>query len=277
VSLVFQPAEEGGGGGERMVQEGALNGTVLGPPIRAMFGLHGWPNLALGCVTTRPGPMLAAADMFQITVRGTGGHAAFPHRGADAVLAGAAIVTEIQQIVARNVDPLDSMVISVTTFHGGTAHNIIPAQIALSGTVRTLSAATQALAQRRLHEVVTGVAAAHGCDATLDYNAGYPVTCNDPEAVETFRAAARRAVGDASVQTLAAPVMGAEDFAYYGRAVPACFFFLGLRPPAAPSVPQLHQAEFDFNDDAIATGVEMFCELAMSDTATKRRSDEGKS
>jgi amidohydrolase len=267
VTFVFQPAEEGGAGGKRMVEEGCLNGSVLGPPIENMFGLHGWPHLPLGVVASRPGPMLAAADMFEITVRGTGCHAAYPQVGRDPIVAGAAIVSAAQQIASRNVGPLDSVVVSITQFHAGTTHNIIPQEVKLSGTVRTLLPETQKLAQQRLHEIATHIAEAHGCEATLDYHIGYPVTRNDPGAVETFFATARAAIGDESVQLMPDPVMGGEDFSFYCHAVPSCFFALGLIPHGEMSMPDLHQPTFDFNDDAIPLGIELFCRLAMRPVA----------
>ncbi|MHC4948590.1 MAG: M20 metallopeptidase family protein [Planctomycetota bacterium] len=262
VTFVFQPAEEGGGGGRRMVEDGCLHGSIVGPPVETMFGLHGWPTLALGHVATRPGPMLAAADRFDVTVRGTGCHAAYPHVGRDPVLAGAAIVQAVQQIAARNVGPLDSIVVSVTQFHGGTTHNIIPGEVHLTGTVRTLLPETQDLARERLRLVVRNVAAAHGCDAELEYHVGYPVTLNHPDAVEAFRAEAGAALGPDRVAALDHPVMGGEDFAFYGQVVPACFFALGLIPPGRDRMPDLHQPDFDFNDDAIPTGIEVFVRLA---------------
>lgn len=263
VTFVFQPAEEGGAGGKRMVEEGCLNGSVIGPSIENVFGLHGWPHLPLGFVSSRPGPMLAAADMFEITVRGTGCHAAYPHVGRDPILAGAAIVSAAQQICSRNVGPLDSVVVSITQFHAGTTHNIIPQEVRISGTVRTLLPETQQLAHQRLHEIATHTAQAHGCEATLDYHFGYPVTRNDPAAVETFFDIARSAIGDERVQVMPDPVMGGEDFSFYCQHVPSCFFALGLIPHGQSAMPDLHQPTFDFNDDAIPLGIELFCRLAL--------------
>ncbi|TVQ53109.1 MAG: amidohydrolase [Phycisphaerales bacterium] len=267
VSFIFQPAEEGGAGGKRMVEEGCLNGSRLGPSVESIFGLHGWPHLPLGQVSTRPGPMLAAADMFELRIRGTGCHAAYPHVGHDPIVAGAAVVSAAQQIASRNVGPLDSVVVSITQFHAGTTHNIIPEEVLLTGTVRTLSPETQQLAQERLHEIATNIAAAHGCEAHLDYHVGYPVTRNDPKAVQTFEEIARPVMGADNVVPMEHPVMGGEDFSFYGQAVPACFFALGLIPDGQTSMPDLHQPTFDFNDDALAIGIELFCRLAMRPVA----------
>lgn len=263
VTFVFQPAEEGGAGGRRMVEDGCLNGSVLGPPVENMFGLHGWPLESLGIMSTRTGPILAAADMWDITVSGHGAHAAMPHLGRDPVVAGSAIVTALQSIVSRNVAPLDSAVISVTSFQGGTTHNVIPERIRLKGTVRTLSAATKQAVVERFHTVVAQVAAAHGCTAEVHYQDGYPITYNSEEAVEIFERTARDAFGEDRVIEEPAPHMGGEDFSFYSHEVPSCFFFLGLRPLNVERVPHLHEPTFDFNDDALATGIEAFCRLAL--------------
>jgi len=263
VVFVFQPAEEGGGGGRRMVEDGCLTGAKTGCAVEEMYGLHGWPDLALGSVGTRPGPLLAAADRFRITVRGQGAHAAYPHYGHDPIIAGAEIVSALQTIVSRNTDPLDACVVSVTQFHSGTTHNIIPGEARIEGTVRTLSEEVQDHAKDRIEEIAKHIAAAHNCRSEAEYIYGYPVTLNDPHAVETFEREARALLGDESVVAITRPVMGAEDFSYYCDQVPSCFFFLGLKPAGAKSVPKLHEPTFNFNDDAIATGVELFCSLAL--------------
>ncbi len=263
VTFVFQPAEEGGAGAEKMIRDGCLDGRVLGPPIKEMFGLHGWPRIPLGKVGSRPGPMLAAADSFDITVTGVGGHAAWPQIGHDPVVAGAAVVNALQTIASRNVSALESVVVSVTRFQAGTAYNIIPDQATLAGTVRTLTPAVQEQAERRIDEIATGVAEAYGCRATVAYVRGYPATVNDLGKVEVFRSVAADAFGTEQVVEIEQPVMGGEDFAYYAQKVPACFFVLGLIPEGAEVVPDLHQPLFNFNDDAIEQGIEMFCRLAL--------------
>jgi len=263
VSFVFQPAEEGGAGAAKMIDDGCLSGKLLGPPIDHMFGLHGWPRLPLGVVGSRVGPLLAASDRFDIKVRGIGAHAAFPHASRDPVVAAAAIVTALQTIASRNVDPLDSIVISITMIHTGTAYNVIPTEAIISGTVRTLLPATLQLAQRRLQEISEGVAHGHGCSAELEYRLGYPVMHNNGEMVGVFNSVAKQTLGEQRVVNLPSPVMGGEDFAFYSQIVPSCFFVLGLIPQGKQSMPDLHQPDFNFNDDAIATGVEMFCRLAL--------------
>jgi amidohydrolase len=263
VSFVFQPAEEGGAGAAKMIADGCLDGSLLGSPIDHMFGLHCWPRLPLGVVGTRHGPLLAASDRFEISVRGVGSHAAFPHASRDPIVAAAAIVTALQTIASRNVDPLDSIVVSITMLHAGTAFNVIPPEAKISGTVRWLLPQTMQLAQRRLKDISESVAAGFGCTAQLDYHLNYPVTLNHPEMVDVFNSVAEQTLMQDQVVEIPQPVMGGEDFSFYGQRVPSCFFVLGLIPPGRDAMPDLHQPDFDFNDDAIATGVEMFCRLAL--------------
>ena len=262
VTFVFQPAEEGGAGAEKMIADGCLDGSVLGAPVAEMFGLHGWPRIPLGVVGSRPGALLAAADSFDLVVKGQACHAAWPHVGRDPIAAAAAVVTALQTIASRNTAPLDPLVISVTRFQAGTTYNIIPGEAQLAGTVRTLTTDVQRLVERRMKEIAEGVAKAHGCKAKLDYRRGYPPTVNDPAAVDVFRRTAAEALGPERVIELEQPVMGGEDFAFYGQVVPSCFFVLGMAPGGDP-MPELHQPTFDFNDDAIPTGVEVFCRLAL--------------
>jgi amidohydrolase len=263
VAFFFQPAEEGGAGAQKMIDDGCLHGKVLGPPVREMFGLHGWPRLPQGVVATKPGPLLAASDRFDITVKGVGAHAAFPHASRDPVVAAAAIVSALQTIASRNIGPLESVVVSVTMVHAGSAYNVIPSLAKIGGTVRWLTPQVLDIALRRLNEIATAVAKAYGCEATLDYRTGYPVTLNDPGAVDTFNRVAIQSIGEQRVLTLPQPVMGGEDFSFYCHHVPSCFFVLGLIPPGKQSMPDLHQPDFNFNDDAIPLGVEMFCRLAL--------------
>jgi amidohydrolase len=242
-----------------MIEDGCLTGTTIGQPVEHMFGLHGWPQLDLGLVATRVGPLLAAADMFNLTITGTGGHAAFPHLVRDPVVAGSAIVTALQHLVSRNIDPVDSAVISTTQFHAGTTYNIIENIATLNGTVRTLREETRQMLKQRMPEVINGIASAYGCTAEFEYVEGYPPTVNHEEAVALFNGIA---IGADRVLDVPAPFMGAEDFSFYGQQVPACFFILGLNPVGG-AMPGLHQPTFDFNDEAIPLGIELFCRLAL--------------
>ncbi|CAG1001824.1 amidohydrolase [Phycisphaerales bacterium] len=265
VTLVFQPAEEGGGGGDLMCREGVLGGKGvggLGEPVGRIYGLHGWPTIEVGKVATRPGPLLASTDDFVVTVNGVQSHGAYPHFGNDPIVASAHIITALQTIASRNVGPLDSVVVTVGQINAGTANNIIPETVTFIGTVRTLNADTRALAKRRFYEIVEGTAHSLGCEAVIDWHEGYPITENEPEATERFFGVARGALGADRVELVESATMGGEDFSYYGRHVPACFFFLGLRPRGAKGYPTLHQPDFDFNDEALPVGIEMMCELA---------------
>ncbi len=268
VTFVFQPAEEGGAGAERLCDEGALLGAKgggVGPPVGRIFGLHGWPQIDLGIVATRPGPLMASTDEVVITIRGTQAHGAYPHLGNDPIVCAAHVVTALQTIASRNTSPQDAVVVTVGVIQGGTASNIIPQTVRLEATVRALRTEVRAATKQRLFQVVEGVASGLGCKAEINWEEGYPTTVNDGPLTERFFAAARDALGPERVATLDQATMGAEDFSYYGRHVPACFFFLGLRPGGAPAYPTLHQPDFDFNDDAMPTGIEMFCRLATAE------------
>jgi amidohydrolase len=257
VLFIFQPAEEGGAGGKKMCEDGVLEGRVLGRPADRIFGLHGYPGLHVGEVSSRPGVMMASADTIRITVHGKGGHAAMPHTGIDPIVVASHIVTAAQAIASRNADPLDSLVITFAQFNAGTAHNIIPEYAEIVGTVRTLRPETREMAERRLREMVEGIAAAHGAKAALEYDHGYPAVYNDFDLVQVFD----NSVGE-RVMAPPPPVMGGEDFSFYGQHVPACFYWLGLMPDRECSYANLHAPEFDFNDAAIPVGVRAMCRLA---------------
>ena len=251
VKFLFQPAEEGGAGGRGMCEEGALDD----PPVAAIFGLHGWPELRQGQVGLKAGPLLASSDRLHIDVRGVGAHAAFPHQGVDTVLVAAHIVIALQSIAARNTDPLDSVVVTIAQAHGGTADNIIPGEVALSGTVRTLNTETRQRTFERIRQIAAATASAFGASAETIIHEGTPVLENDPRATSYLRDVVATA---AEVQIVdVAPVMGGEDFAFYAERVPSAFFFLGVRPADRSDYPRLHQPDYDFADGAIAHGVAM--------------------
>ncbi|MFN8422399.1 MAG: amidohydrolase [Anaerolineae bacterium] len=262
VTFLFQPAEEGGAGGRRMVEDGAL-APVEGAPVRVVYGLHGWPDVPVGHIATRTGPLMAACSRFDIAVTGQGGHAAQPDRTRDPVLAAAHIVTAFQSVVSRNVAPDDAAVVTVAAIHGGSAFNLVPDRVELSGTIRAFDDAVFAHLTARIDAVATGVAAAMGCAASVRWGDVYPTTVNDAGATARLVAIARAALGSDRVDDAFPPTTTAEDFAYYGHEAPACFFFLGVRDPSAAAWPQLHQADYDFNDDAIAWGVELMVRLAL--------------
>ena len=264
VVFVFQPAEENGAGGRRMVAEGCLDGRAGAPVVGEIYGLHGWPPLDLGLVATRPGPMLAAVDTFDIVVRGKGSHAAFPHLGRDAELAAAATGVALQQIAARRFDPVEPFVLSATRLEGGTAYNVLPMEARIGGTFRTLDDDVRRAAGELIRQVAVDTARAHGCEADVALTEGYPITANDPAATARFMQVAARSLSAERVGVMPRPVMGGEDFSYYGHHVPACFFVLGLHEPGTPPMAGLHHPAFDFNDAALATGIELFCALAVA-------------
>jgi len=264
VLFVFQPAEEGGAGGQKLCLEGALRGAIIGRPADVIFGLHGYPAAEVGHVTTRNGPLLAAASQFNIQIKGKGSHAAYPHFGIDPIVVAAHIVTALQTVASRSVNPLDSIVITIGQIVAGVAHNVIPDSAVLHGTLRALNDDTNSLGIRRIEEISANVASAFGATASVQWTGAYPVTFNNPTATDEFRSVARRVIGEQLVHEEPNPSMGGEDFSFYGQEIPASFFFLGLRPADRSTYPNLHSPEFDFNDGAIPTGVELMCELAMS-------------
>jgi amidohydrolase len=237
---------------------------LIGTKADAVYGLHGHPNHDVGHVSTRVGPLMASAAEFKIIVHGKGAHAAYPHLGVDPIVAASHIVVALQSVASRNVDPLDSVVVTIGIFEGGVAHNVIPETVRLRGTMRTLLDATYATARERVESLVRHTAEAFGAHAEVIWGENpYPVTVNHPEATERFRSVARQAIGTDYVHEEPHPSMGGEDFSYYGAVAPACFYFLGVRPRGEHSHPNLHSPRFDFNDDAIATGIELMVELAL--------------
>lgn len=263
VLFIFQPAEEGGAGGKRMCEDGVLVGDVLGKPVDFIFGLHCFPFLKVGQMASRPGPFMASADQFHITVTGKGGHAAMPHLGIDPVLAASHIVVALQSIASRNVDALDSVVVTIAEFHAGTAHNVIADSARLDGTMRTLNDATRNKTETRIRQIAESTAEAYGATATVEFVAGYPVTVNNPIATDRFKRTIAETFGE-GLRPDVLPVMGAEDFSFYGQHVPACFFWLGLLPEGQDRYPNLHTPGFDFNDEALPVGIKAMCSLALS-------------
>lgn len=255
VKLLFQPAEERGSGAREMIAEGVL----LEPDVEGIFALHAWPDLEAGQVGLRAGPMLAAVDTFVIKAQGKGGHGAHPHRCVDPVVIAARTVDALQTLISREQDPLEAAVLTVGSIHGGTAPNIIPDEVVLEGTVRTLGEAARGRAEQSLARVAQGIAAAHGGRAEVTYRRELPATVNDAGATEFLRALGRELLGEPAVVEIPHPSMGGEDFSLYLERVPGAMFRLGI----GPGRPGLHASTFDFNDDALPAGILMLAGAAV--------------
>lgn len=263
VKLLFQPAEEGGAGAAKLIDAGALDQRIGGVAVASAFGLHGWPAMKLGTVASKPNAIMASTDLFHITIQGQGSHGAAPHLSADPILAAGQIVTALQSIVSRNIDPTEPAVVSVCKLRAGDALNVIPMTSYLGGTVRVFSETTATQIHERIQQIAQQVASALGCEAEVTIERGYPPTINDPAATAYVLKIARSALGDAQVIEWDRPSMVAEDFAFYGQNVQAAFYYLGLCPTDQQTYPGLHTPTFDFNDDALPVGIRMMCELAL--------------
>ncbi len=256
VYLVFQPAEEGEGGAQAMIDDGLF----VRFPVEAVFGMHNWPGLAAGHFAVHSGAVMASADRFDIRIDGHGAHAAMPHLGADPVVAGAALVQALQTVVGRNVDPTEAAVLSVTQFHAGEAYNAIPEFAELCGTVRVFSPAVRVQAEQALRRICDGIAASFGVRIECAYRHGYPPTINTAAEAVRCAEAARAVVGEGNVATDARPSMGAEDFAYFLEHRPGAYVWIGNGPGEGGCT--LHNPNYDFNDDIISIGVAYWVELA---------------
>ncbi len=252
VVVIFQPAEEGGAGAKAMIDDGLM--TRFG--IEEVYGMHNYPGIPAGEFAIRPGPMMAAADHLSIEIEGKGGHAARPHFSIDPVLIGAQIVTQIQSIVGRNVDPLDSAVVSICLFQAGTTNNVIPQTALLRGTARSLMPDVQDLVEARIRAIVEGTARMYGATAKLTYTRSYPVTRNHADQATFAASVAREIVGDSHVDLNVLPVMGAEDFSFMLEARPGAFIFVGNGDSAG-----LHHPAYDFNDSIIPVGASYWVRL----------------
>ena len=253
VKFVFQPAEEGGGGGKVMVDEGVVE------EVSSIFALHLWPGLPFGKVATKAGPIMAAADAFEMEITGTGGHGAMPHLAADAVVIAAQVVTALQTVVSREVDPVEPAVLTVGEIGAGTAFNIIPERARLGGTVRTLNQDLRERMPGRIEALASGVAKGMRGDANLDYTFSYPVTVNDEGAAGYALGVAEDLFGAQSVQELPNPSMTAEDFSFYLEKVPGAFIWLGV----GEDVSGLHTPQFAFDEEILPRGSALLAALAL--------------
>jgi len=263
VKLFFQPAEEGGAGGKRMCDEGVLES----PKVQQIFGLHVWPMLPTGTIGSRAGTFLASAGGLEIVVSGKGGHAAMPHRAIDPVTTAAQIVVVLQTIVAREIDPLDAGVVSITTIHAGEAYNVIPPEVKMSGTIRSLTAGGMKYLQDRVRAVCEQVAAAQRCTATVSFPGhDYPPTVNDAALWEFTQGIGAELVGRENVHEIA-PNMGGEDFAYYAERVPGCFVGLGIQNPTVGSIYSVHHPKFKMDESVLPIGTALHVGFALQSLA----------
>jgi amidohydrolase len=253
VKFVFQPAEEGGGGGRVMVDEGVAD------DVASIFALHLWPGLPFGKVATKAGPIMAAADAFEMEIRGSGGHGAMPHLAADAVVIAAQVVTTLQTVVSREVDPVEPAVLTVGEIGAGTAFNIIPEKARLGGTVRTLNPDLRERMPGRIEALARGVAKGMRGDANLDYTFSYPVTVNEEAAADRVLEVAEDLFGAKSVLELPNPSMGAEDFAFFLEKLPGAFIWLGI----GEEVSGLHTPKFAFDEEVLPRGSALLAALAL--------------
>ncbi|OYU48498.1 MAG: amidohydrolase [Rhizobiales bacterium PAR1] len=260
VVVIFQPAEEGGAGGKAMVDDGMMDRWG----ISEVYGMHNMPGLAPGHFAIRPGALMAATAYYTLTIEGRGSHAAKPHEGIDPVLVGAHIITALQSIASRAIDPLKSIVVSNTVFQAGDAQNVIPQRAVLRGTVRTLDNDVRDQAEARFRAIVEGTAKMFGAEAHLDYRRGYPATVNHVKEAAFAADIARAISGEAGVDDNVAPTMGGEDFSYMLEARPGAFIFIGNGDTAG-----LHHPAYDFNDDVLPVGIQYWANVARDATARR--------
>lgn len=254
VKIIFQPAEEGPGGAKPMIEAGALEN----PDVDAVIGLHLWNNLPLGTVGVKAGPLMAATEFFHCTIHGRGGHGAIPHQTVDSVVVAAQVINAIQTIVSRNVDPIQSAVVTIGELHAGTALNVIADEARMSGTVRYFDASYGNFFEQRLHQVIGGICQANGATYTLDYQSLYPPVVNHPDIADLVRSSALAVVDvpDNIVQNC--QTMGGEDMSFFLQAVPGCYFFLGSANQDRGLAYPHHHPRFDFDESALPVGVEIF-------------------
>ncbi len=263
VYAIFQPAEEGGGGADRMVKEGLFKKF----PMDAVFGMHNWPGLPVGQFGLTRGPIMGSSNEFHITVQGRGAHAAMPHLGADPVMTAVQIAQSLQTIITRNKNPADTAVLSVTQIHTGSADNVIPTDAVVRGTVRTFSTEPLDLIEKRIGEIVMHTAAAFDMQAEYRFTRNYPPTINHPAEADLAATVLRDLVGEANVDADTVPSMGAEDFAFMLQAVPGCYVWIGAgqgdhRDSGHGMGPcMLHNGSYDFNDDLIPLGASYWVRL----------------
>ena len=270
VLLMFQPGEEGFHGAQYMLDEGLLDEATAGGPVERAVALHISTRYASGVIALRPGPIMASADRIVATVHGRGGHASTPHLSLDPIPVAAEFILALQTMVTRRVDAFDPAVVTIARISGGTTNNIIPGKVEIEGTIRTVSAGMREKVAGWVRQVADGVAAAHGATIDLEIVPGYPVTVNDADSTTWFRSLAVALAGEAKVDDLAAPLMGAEDFSYVLERVPGLMAYLGARPGSEDpaTAPQTHSNLVVFDENAMALGVALYAAAALDALAT---------
>ncbi|MBT3214684.1 MAG: amidohydrolase [Deltaproteobacteria bacterium] len=257
VNFIFQPAEEGGGGGELMIKEGLLEMF----PVDSVYGLHNWPGMPAGIFGVGSGPIMASVDTFDLTINGRGGHAAMPDQCIDPIVIASQVVTALQTIPSRNTHPVDSVVISVTQIHAGDAYNVIPDSVQMHGTVRTFQPETRKEIPSSMLRVAEGVCAAYGGTCELNYMSGYPATINSVAETEISAKAVVDLLGEENIIRNPTPSMGGEDFSYMLEARPGCYVWLGIGPGKGEGGCMLHSSHYDFNDDVLPIGASYWVKL----------------
>jgi len=254
VKIIFQPAEEGPGGAKPMVEAGVLKN----PDVDAIIGLHLWNNLPLGTAGVRTGAMMAAVELFDLTIHGKGGHGAMPHQTIDSIVVASQVVNALQTIVARNLDPLQSGVVTVGSFQAGKARNVIADSATLSGTVRYFDPALTDFFERRFNEIVAGICHSHGATYALDYRKLYPPVVNDGAIANLVRSVAETVIETPAGVVPDCQTMGGEDMSFFLQEVPGCYFFLGSANTDKGLAYPHHHPRFDFDETALGMGVELF-------------------
>ena len=259
IKFIFQPAEEGPGGALPMIEEGVMEN----PHVDAIFGLHIWPTFKVGEIGISYGVQMASPDKFVLRIKGKGGHGSAPHETVDAIAVAGQIITGLQQIVSRKIDPLDPVVVTIGTISGGYRYNVIADEVEMTGTIRTLSNEVRQQIPSLIKEIVGGITSAYGATYELDYIFMYPPLINDRKMVELVMGVSKEVLGPDSVSIIEKPSMGGEDFAYFLEKVPGAFIFLGSSNSPETEFPP-HNPHFDFDESIMAKGVEMFANLVFA-------------
>lgn len=260
VKLIFEPAEETTGGAKVMIEEGVLEN----PKVDVMCGLHVEETIDCGTIMVKKGTVNAASNPFNITIKGAGGHGAYPDTAIDPIVIASHVVTSLQGVVSREIKPVNPAVITIGSIHGGTAQNIIPSEVKMSGIIRTMTMEDREFAKRRLKEIVNGVCTTFRGSAEIEIEESYPCLYNDDDMVELLERSAKEVIGQENVKLQKNPKLGVESFAYFANEVPSVFYFLGIRNEEKGIIYPAHNSLFDIDEDALPIGVAIQCEIALN-------------